>query len=86
MHHCVGFYSERVIKKECFILNLKKENLLYYTLELKKSQGIYTITQFKGKHNSSLLEGPKGEHLREAILKLANAPKLYLINPSLPLK
>ena len=86
MHHCVGFYSERVLKKECFILNLKKENLLLYTLELKKSQGIYTITQFKGKHNSSLLEGPKGQHLREAILKLANAPKLYLINPSLPLK
>lgn len=72
MHHCVGFYSDKVIKKECFILNLKKGNLLLYTLELKKSQDGYTITQFKGKRNSKTLEGPKGELLREKITKLAN--------------
>lgn len=75
LRHCVGFYSERVIKKECFILNLKKGNLLLYTLELKKSVDGYTITQFKGKRNSHIYEGDKGESLRNKILDLIPTPK-----------
>ncbi len=72
LRHCVGLYSEKVVSKKSQILNLKKGNLLLYTLELKKAKDGYTITQFKGKHNSNFLEGPKGQLLREKITKLVN--------------
>ena len=70
MNHCVHGYDERVIRKKCQIINLKKDNKRIYTIELVPKGGIYQIDQFKGYNNESSMEGPSGYKYQRELIHL----------------
>jgi len=73
MHHCVGSYVPSVAKGHTQIINLTRNGKIYFTLELKKDNGRYEVTQFKGKYNSSTYEGALGDTYREELYKIISS-------------
>lgn len=70
MKNCVGSYMDSVIDGESLVLNLLDKSEIVYTLELKKTASGYSITQFKGTHNDSTMEGPEGYKYRKTLIDL----------------
>ena len=67
LRHCVHTYVERVRKRECQILNLKRHGMRAYTVEVRAKSNGFKIEQFKGRLNDRTMEGPKGEKLRQEL-------------------
>lgn len=70
LKHCVHTYTGFIKQRECQILNLKKDGLRIFTIELKKRNGKYRVTQFKGAGNENSMEGPDGVEYVQALESL----------------
>ena len=70
LNHCVHSYANRIKKKKCQIINLKRDRNRVYTIEVVKNRDGFEIKQFRGKFNENSMEGFDGEKLRMEIIKL----------------
>lgn len=70
LKHCVHSYSEKVKNGQCQILNLTKDKKRVYTIELKRTEGRWVITQFKGYRNNREMEYEMGKPYKEGLIRL----------------
>jgi|GEM_PF-1156885 len=70
LNHCVHSYTDRIRKKQCQVINLKRKGERIYTIELSKVNDFYEIIQFKGKFNKDITLTEIGDALINKILKL----------------
>lgn len=70
LRHCVHGYDDKVISKQCQILNLIQDGKRRYTIELIPIGQYFHIQQFRGERNESSMEGPRGEPYKRALRNL----------------
>jgi hypothetical protein len=70
LRHCVHSYTERVIRKDCQIINLKREDKRVYTIELRPTAHGWRVNQFKGYRNDNTMELDPSEKIYRELLDL----------------
>lgn len=70
LKHCVHGYTNRILLKECQVLNLVLNNQRTHTIELRQTGSDFKVVQFKGKHNERRMEGQAGEIYTKRLLEM----------------